>query len=526
MPIGIQDFEKLREAQCVYVDKTSFVWDLAKTVSPYFLSRPRRFGKSLFLSTLNAYFLGKKKLFKGLALEKLEKQGAKQEKRKAWQVYPVFYLDLNSKKYDAKNSLIKIIDQHLDKWEKTFAISPKVPDVDLRFINLLQTAHEKTGLKAVILVDEYDKPLLETLDNLELLEDYRKTLKSFFGVIKSEDAHIRFAFLTGVTKFSQVSIFSDLNNLHDISMEESFSSICGISENELKDNFDVEISNLAEKNKLSKEQCLAKLKQTYDGYHFSINSEGVYNPFSLLNTFASGEFKYYWFKTGTPTFLIKGIEQNHFDIRTLVEGVTATEESFSEYRYDYATIEPLLYQAGYLTIKDYDSRFHTYTLKFPNEEVKYGFLSNLLPIKTNVVAPQGSFYIEKFVRDIESSNIDDFMTRMQSILSSVPYSVNGEKTLVSEQTFHTGIFLVFQLMGQFTQCEVHSAKGRADCVVWTKDAIYVFEFKLNGTKEEALKQIDDKSYAIPYKCDNRKIVKIGVGFEKDTPVIKDWLVSE
>ena len=525
LPIGIQNFEKLRTSNCVYVDKTMFLWNLVKTSSPYFLSRPRRFGKSLFLSTLESYFLGKKDLFKGLAIEKLEEDDAKRENRASWQVYPVFHIDFNAKKYTDVNSIQEVLNQYLEKWEAVYGDKKKNRSPEERFAYLIEEAHRQTGMQAVILVDEYDKPLLETLDAPELLESNRKTLKAFFGVIKSYDAHIRFSFLTGVTKFAQVSIFSDLNNLLDISMQDSFNAICGISETELVKNFKEEIKGLAKKNELTEKECLAKLQQTYDGYHFYPFAEGMYNPFSLLNAFASGDFRYYWFQTGTPTFLIKGIEKNNFDIRQMVDGVTAPEDAFSEYRYDTGSVEPLLYQSGYLTIKDYDKRFRSYTLKFPNDEVKYGFLYNLLPVATNVESGKTGTYVENFVKDVEKGNVDSFMQRLQSILSSVPYSVYGNPREVTEQTFQTGVFLVFQLMGQFTQAEVHTAKGRADCVVWIKDAIFVFEFKLNGTAEEAVAQIDDKQYAVPYKSDRRKVVKIGVGFEKGKALIKDWIVK-
>lgn len=525
MPIGIQTFEKIRTANYAYVDKTTFVYKLANEEKPYFLSRPRRFGKSLFLSTLEAYFTGKKELFTGLALENLEEAGAKEENRDSWQVYPIFRFDFNAKRYDQVDGLTNTLDFKLCELEAVYGKDENAKDSSERLQSLLKKAHAQTGKKVVILVDEYDKPLLESLEYPEIFEDNRKTMKAFFSNLKSEDEHIRFAFLTGVTKFAQVSVFSDLNNLNDISMDEEFSAICGISEKELLANFDKEIKELAHANELTQDECIAKLKKTYDGYHFSENSEGVYNPFSLINTFEKKMFRYYWFQTGTPTFLIKGLEHNRFDVRQLTDGFSAPSSFFSEYRYENKNIIPLLYQAGYLTIKEYDSRFSSYILMYPNEEVKYGFLNNLLPINTSINKGEEAFFIQNFVRDIESCKVDDFMTRLQAILSSVPYNTYGEKSVVTEQTFQIGIYLVFQLMGQFTQCEVHSSKGRADCVVWTKDAIYVFEFKLNGTKEEALQQIDDKSYAVPYQADGRKIVKIGVGFEKEAPIIKDWVVA-
>lgn len=530
LPIGIQDFEKLRNFDNVYVDKTRLIWDMVKTGTPYFLSRPRRFGKSLLLSTIKAYFLGKKELFKDLAIEKIEEEHAALKNRKPWQVYPIIQFDLNSAKYSEPNALSVILDSKLCEYENLYGITEKAKSLSQRFERLLKTIHEKTGFQSVILVDEYDKPLLEVLDDEAVFEDNRQTLKSFFGVLKSEDAHIRFSFLTGVTKFSQVSVFSDLNNLKDISMDKRFSTLCGISESELTDIFTPEIERLAESKNLTKDECIGKLKSMYDGYHFSQNSEGVYNPFSLLNAFDSQTFESFWFKTGTPSFLVKAMQKADFDVKEMEDGVSVLNEEFSEYRFNYQSIIPLLYQSGYLTIKDYDSSFGTYTLMFPNHEVKYSFLNFLMPLSLNFEkGVTGAFYVKKFIEDLNSCSVDDFMTRIKSLLSAVPYNVYGEKQTVTEQTFQTGVFLIFQLMGQFVQVEIQSAKGRADCVVKTKNAVYIFEFKLKGTAQEALEQIESKDYAIPYsaeKADGKKLIKIGVGFEKEIPVIKEWIVKE
>ena len=518
MPIGIQSFEKLRTENFFYVDKTKYVWDLVQGGNPYFLSRPRRFGKSLFLSTIEAYFLGEKELFKGLALEKQEEENTPHP----WTTYPVLHFDFNAEKYAETGSLNIVLDRHLCLFESQFGIQTKAATPSGRFIQIIRTAHERTGKQVVVLVDEYDKPLLEVMDNRELYEDYRATLKAFYGVLKSEDEHLKFVFLTGVTKFNQVSIFSDLNQLRDISMEQAFSGICGISDTELQNQFQPELTRLAGTLGISLSECSEKLKKTYDGYHFHQNGEDMYNPFSLLNTFAANEFNYYWFRTGTPTFLVRVIEQTNFDLRSMVTGIEAGRNTFSEYRFDMHSPVPLLYQSGYLTIKDYNARFGIYMLKFPNEEVKYGFMNFLLQQETAVQQSEGSFYIGKFVDDIESGNVDDFMNRLKSILSSIPYPVWGEAKKVTEQTFQIGCFLIFELMGQFTQTEVQSSKGRADAVVWTKECIYVFEFKLDGTAEDALKQINDKGYAVPYESDGRKVVKIGVGFDKEACTIDRW----
>ena len=485
LPIGIQSFEDIIRGRFLYVDKTKFVYDLVSQTKQYFLARPRRFGKSLFLSTLQAYFLGKKDLFSGLALEQKELELAQEEGREPWLSYPVLYLDLNSKKYETETDLDTILCAHLN--------SP-----ELRFSYLMEQIHAKSGRQVVFLVDEYDKPLIQTLKKPELNEEYRATLKAFFGCLKSCDAHVKFAFLTGVTKFSQVSVFSDLNHLNDISMTPRFDAICGMTEEELQRTFPREIENLAEKNRQSVEESLAQLKRLYDGYHFSYECEGMYNPFSVLNTLFKETYSNYWFQTGTPTFLLEELKRNDYDLREIASGVTAMEDDFMQFRVGSDNPIPLLYQSGYLTIKGYDGRFGEYTLDFPNEEVKYGFLNFILPGYTATPAGKQVLFIGKFVKDIEAGRVDDFMERMQAVLEGLPY---GSTDKLVERDVQVACYLVFTLMGQFTRTEVHSAKGRADAVVWTKDVIYVFEFKADGsTAEDALKQIDDKGYSIPYQC--------------------------
>ena len=401
MPIGIQSFEKLRNEGYVYVDKTQYVWSLVQNGNPIFLSRPRRFGKSLFLSTLEAYFLGKKELFSGLALETLEEQNTKEP----WTVYPVLHLDLNSKKYDDPSSLNKMLSAQLDEWEKKYNLPHSDKDPELRFTAVIRAAHVATGRQVAVLVDEYDKPLIEVLDNEALYEDYRKTLKAFYGVLKSEDAHLKFVFLTGVTKFSQVSVFSDLNQLRDISMEEKYAAVCGISEDELASSFKPEIAALAQKTGGTEAEVAEKLRRTYDGYHFCEDTPGMYNPFSLLNTFEKLKFNYYWFQTGTPTFLVKLMAKTDFDLASMATGIEASDTVFTEYRFDMNTPVPLLYQSGYLTIKDYNKEFGIYTLAFPNEEVRYGFMNFLLPHETGIPAPETAFYIGKFVTDLREGDV-------------------------------------------------------------------------------------------------------------------------
>ena len=509
-PIGIQNFESLRKDRYFYIDKTKLVYELANTGRYYFLSRPRRLGKSLLISTLEAYFQGKKELFQGLAIEQLEKD---------WTKYPVLHLDLNARKYDKEESLLQELNKHLEKWEQEYdsPYADRAPEE--RFYWVIQKAFEKTGQRVVIWVDEYDKPLLQALGDDALLDDYRKTLKAFYGVLKSSDRYLRFVFLTGVTKFAQVSVFSDLNQLNDISMKPQYATICGITRQELEDTFIPELNRLAETNELTYEETLNKMTALYDGYHFCEFAEGVFNPFSVLNVFDGYKFSNYWFQTGTPTFLVELLKKSEYDLRTLIDGVEANASSFMEYRVDANNPIPLIYQSGYLTIKGYDKRFGNYLLKFPNDEVRYGFMDFLVPYYTSVVDDERGFYLGKFVRELESGDVDAFLTRLQAFFADFPYELN-EKT---ERHYQVVFYLVFKLMGQFTGAEVRSARGRADAVVKTPKYIYVFEFKLNGTAEQALQQIDEKGYLIPYQVDGRELVKVGVEFSAEKRNIDRWL---
>lgn len=513
LPIGIQNFEDIRNQGFLYVDKTALIYKMVTTGKPYFLSRPRRFGKSLLLSTFEAYFQGKKELFKDLAIEKLETD---------WLEYPVLHLDLNAEKYTSSEALTFILERHVNTWEDTWGKDTRENTLSDRFIGIIMRAYEKTGRQVVVLIDEYDKPLLQTFGNEELQSDYQKTLKAFYGVLKSADRYLKFVFLTGVTKFAHVSVFSDLNQLTDISMLPQYATLCGITHKEVEQDFEPEIRALAEQyGNISDEEVLDKLARLYDGYHFSERSEGVFNPFSLLNTLNFSRFGSYWFQTGTPTFLVELLKQSEFDLRTLIDGVEMKESSFSEYRVDDNNPIPLLYQSGYLTIKDYDERFRLYTLQFPNEEVKYGFLDFITPFYTSVGDEDNGFYIGKFVRELESGDVDAFLTRLRAFFADFPYELNDK----TERHYQVVFYLVFKLMGQFCDAEVKSARGRADAVVKTKDCIYVFEFKLNGSAEAALQQIDQKGYLIPYTADGRQLVKVGVSFDAEERNIGEWNVG-
>ena len=530
IPIGIQSFEDLRRKNFLYVDKTLYAFKLANLGKVYFLSRPRRFGKSLFLSTLKAYFLGQKELFKGLYIEKAEEKRAEIEKNEAWGEYPVFYLDFNVGRYDLDGALAESLDYFLKKEEKIYRLKNEGDSFRKRFQSLIETAYNKTGKQAVILVDEYDKPLLQTMGVNEVLnEEYRNTLKAFYSVIKTCDQYIRFAFLTGVTKFSKVSISSDLNNLQDISMLNDYAEICGLTQAEIEKTFKPEIERLAKNTKNSYDKMLEELKKRYDGYKFSVLGESVYNPFSILNTFNSGELKNYWFSTGTPTFLVNYLRDAHYNIPDLDGKVELDESMLNEYRADTKNPIPILFQSGYLTIKEYIEDVNMYRLGFPNDEVRYGFLKNLFPSYSSLRPDETGVSIWKFVEDIRAGNVDEFMERMQAIIAGVPYdNLPKDKLKLREQNYQTAVYLIFKLMGQFVQTEIHCLKGRADCIVHTKDSIYIFEFKLMsaGTAEDAIDQIKENGYAAQFKTSSKKIILIGSSFNEEERTIGEWKTEE
>lgn len=516
LPIGIQDFESIRKDGYLYVDKTEYIYELVHGGKPFFLSRPRRFGKSLFLSTLKAYFEGKKELFEGLRIRELES-----ETEDAWQKYPVFYIDFNKNNFKADNALEEVLDAHLREWESIYGDEENDKALPVRFQYLIKKAAETTGKNAVVLVDEYDKPLLEGADK-DMVEHNKAVFKGFFSTLKSYDGYLKFVFITGVTKFSKVSIFSDLNQLNDISLDYRYSGICGITEAELKAGFDPEIEAIAEYNQITKEECFAELKKMYDGYHFHQNSEGVYNPFSLLSAFDKREFGMYWFSTGTPTFLIDKLKESGFDAKEFTTDEYYEEESsLTDYRIDNENPVPLFYQTGYLTIKGYDAEFRSYALGYPNEEVRYGFLKSLAPYYLCAEKTSRPMDVRNFVMDIRKGATDSLRDRFTALFARLPYP-NDEK--IVEQNFQNVVYIVFMLLGQYTQTEVHSAKGRADCIVETDDYVYVFEFKRDSSADEAIKQIEDMGYALAYVADKRKLIKIGVNFNSKERNLDGWKV--
>ena len=509
-PIGIQNFESLRKDGYLYVDKTALIYQLAKRGRYYFLNRPRRFGKSLLISTLEAYFQGKRELFQGLAMEELEKE---------WLQHPILHLDLNIEKYDSIESLGNILNNALTRWEKIYGDEPSEASFSLRFSGIIRRAHELTGQRVVILVDEYDKPMLQAINNEELQREFRNTLKPFYGALKTMDGDIKFALLTGVTKFGKVSVFSDLNNLNDISMDKQYVSLCGMTEEEIHRYFEDDLRRLATAQDMTYEETCTRLKEAYDGYHFRQNSEGIYNPFSVLNTFAKQEFGSYWFETGTPTYLVELLKQNHYNLEQMSHEETNSEVLNSIYA-DESPI-PVIYQSGYLTIKDYDPRFENYILGFPNREVEEGFIKFLMPFYTNVNKVESPFEIQQFTREIESGQPDAFLRRLQSFFADTPYELIRDL----EVHYQNVLFIVFRLVGFYVKAEYHTSEGRVDLVLQTDRYIYVMEFKLEGSAEEALQQIEAKHYARPFEADSRQLFKIGINFDNNTRNIERWIVE-
>ena len=511
-PIGIQQFEKLREEDWVYVDKTEHIFNLVQGGTCYFLSRPRRFGKSMLLSTLEAYFQGKKHLFKGLAIEQMETE---------WAQHAVLHIDLNAKPFQKVEDLYDLLNDQLTIYEKMYdsVAVDKSPEGRLR--QLIRAAKQKTGRNVVVLVDEYDKPILQAIGNEELQTDFRNALKAFYGVLKSADGDLRFAMLTGVTKFSKVSVFSDLNNLNDISMDDRYNEICGISQQELHDVFDEEIGKLAVANEQSKEEAYETLRQRYDGYHFCPNASGMYNPFSVLLALQKREYGSFWFSTGTPTYLVQLMKEADLNPYAL-SGYEASASELDSIQISVDNPIAVLYQSGYLTIKGYDSRFKVYTLDYPNDEVKEGFVNFLVPYYTYSKSVNHATIIGQFVKSLERGDTEHFMELLQSFMAGIPY----ELVRNLEVHFQNMIYIIIKLMGLYVQAEYHTSCGRIDLLIATEKYIYVIELKLDGSAEEALAQINERDYALPFTADGRKVIKIGANITSATRNIERWVVGE
>ena len=512
LPIGIQNFESLVRDGYLYVDKTERIYSLISSGRYYFLSRPRRFGKSLLISTLRAIFEGKKELFEGLAIS--DKQDF------TWEKHPVLHLDLNTNHYDASQVLEQKLGEALNQWELQYDCSRMDLPLGMRFENVIRCACEQTGHRVVILVDEYDKPLLQAIGNPELQEAFRSILKGFYGALKSMDGCIRFAMLTGVTKFGKVSVFSDLNNLRDISMSRQYYDICGITQEELESEFDTEINALATALGLTWKECLEMMRRRYDGYHFEESAPGMFNPFSVLNTFAELKFGSYWFETGTPTYLVQLLQKYDYNLEEMSR-VECDSDTLNSIDSESSNPIPVIYQSGYLTIRDYDPQFRTYTLGFPNEEVEEGFTKFLMPFYTCPKDRLQPFNIANFVRDVESGETERFLTRLRSLFSDTPYELIQNL----ENHYRNVVWLLFKLMGFYTQAEYRTSQGRIDLVVCTPKYCYVMEFKLDGTAEEALAQIQDRNYALPFAIGNQRIVRIGINFDSATRNIDKTLIA-
>ena len=523
-PIGMQSFDQIREEGFVYVDKTALVYDLVTTGKIYFLSRPRRFGKSLLLSTLENYFLGRKDLFRGLAIDSLEKE---------WAEYPVFHLDFNAINFTKPGTLEMTLDKFLEAGEKRYNINPDMPEPGLRFNDILVAAHEKTGRRAVVLIDEYDKPLLDVMNSdipspvvageVKTLEDYnRNILKGFYSVFKLADKHLKFVMLTGVTKFSQVSVFSGFNQPDDISYDGRYDALCGITKEELLSVFKDSIKELGRVNGMTEEETIARLKYKYDGYHFSENMLDVFNPFSLLNCFQKGKFKDYWFSTGTPTYLVRLLSDNHENINELA-GRDYPPAEFVDYKATKQRPLPMLYQSGYLTIKGYDPLLDVYRLDFPNEEVRSGMAS---AIASDYFSP-GNYsdsWIVDVTRTLMAGDLEKFKLQITAFLSNISYRFQRkDDAMECERHFQYTFYLIMLLLGKYnTYIEKETSQGRIDCILECPDYVYIFEFKLNSTAAVALRQIEEKGYASPYAADARKIYKVGISFSSETGTVNDF----
>lgn len=518
-PIGIQSFDRIIEDGFVYVDKTDMVYSLVKEGSIYFLSRPRRFGKSLLVSTLKNYFLGRKEFFRGLKIDALEKD---------WKVYPVFHIDFNGSNFMKPGILENRINSYISDWEKEYSLDSGDIEADLgnRFLKVLKAAYERSGLRAVVLVDEYDKPILDVLDydkNLE--EEHRNILKGFYSTFKGADEYLQFVFLTGVTKFSQVSVFSGFNQPKDISMHAKYETLCGISQEELENYFREPIEQMADEYSCSYDEMMNMLKSQYDGYHFSDRMTDVYNPFSLLNAFDAGRIYDYWFKSGTPTYLIRLLSHSDENMNEIT-GKYYSPEEFIDYKANVEQPLPMIYQSGYLTIKNFDLEEMTFLLDFPNNEVKRGFLTMVASSYFGDKMETAS-WIRKAVSQLKKGEINDFRTGITAFLASIPYTMRRkENEREKERYFHYTFYLIMRLMSVYTvYTEKVQSHGRVDCIVETPDYIYIFEFKLDGTADEAMRQIEEKGYAREYESDSRRVYKIGAVFSSETGTIEEWMVE-
>ncbi len=508
-PIGIQTFSKIREGNYLYIDKTAYVYRMTHSASSYmFLSRPRRFGKSLLTSTLHSYFSGRKDLFHGLAMEKLEKE---------WTEYPVLHFDMSTAKHADSEQLLQELNLKLYGYEQIYGRLEEEVNPNQRLMGLIKRAYEQTGKKVVVLIDEYDAPLLDVVHEWENLDVLRNIMRNFYSPLKACDPYLRYVFLTGITKFSQLSIFSELNNIKNISMDEPYAAICGISEDEIRLQMKDDLEGLAKKLGITPEEALMKLKENYDGYHFTSPSPDIYNPFSLLNAFADGKFGSYWFGSGTPTYLINmlkkfGVEPSEIgNNRVSVEDFDAPTERMT-------SIIPLLYQSGYITIKNYDEELDLYTLNIPNKEVRIGLMKSLLPHYVGSKAPETTTMVAYLSRDIRNGDMDTALRRLQTFLSTIPQCDNTKYEGHYQQVF----YIIFSLLGYYVDVEVRTPRGRVDIVLRTKTTLYVMELKLDKSAGEAMEQIDLKNYPERFALCGLPVVKVAVSFDSERCTIGGW----
>ena len=513
-PIGMQTFSEIREEDFLYVDKTEYIYRMTHTSGKYFfLSRPRRFGKSLLVSTMQSYFEGKKELFKGLAIEKLEKD---------WTEYPVLHFSLAGGKHMEKDQLVRYLLYILKVNEEKFGIVNDSPDPNVRMLNLIKTVYEQTGQKVVVLIDEYDAPLLDVVHEDTSLDILREVMRNFYSPLKDSDRMLRFVFLTGITKFSQLSIFSELNNITNVSMHQEYAGICGITKEELLDKFDEDIDVLAGRLGLTHEQALSKLKENYDGYHFTWPSSDIFNPYSLLNCLAEGQMNSYWFGSGTPTYLLNMMRKYDFTPIDLGEQMDASKDDFDAATETMTTIMPLLYQSGYITIKNYDPETELYTLALPNKEVRIGLYRSMLPYYLAAKSAMCNTTVAKMSSLINKGNMDGALQLLKTFWETVSYCDNTDYEGHYQQT----MYIIFALLTNFRiLVEQHTFRGRTDITMETKDTIYVIELKFNKSAQEALDQINNKHYADGFALRGKTMEKIGMNFmiDEDKTIVLDWL---
>ena len=517
---GIADFENVRQDGRIYVDKTDLIYRLTKESRFVFLSRPRRFGKSLLCSTLKYYFQGRKDLFEGLAIDRLEQE---------WKQYPVLHFDISACKNKMDMAgITDALDFQLRRYEEVYGRVVEERTPGTRFAGLIQRAHRQTGLKTVVILDEYDAPLLDYLHKPEQLTEVRRIMQEFYQVVKICDADEQFVFITGITKFSQLSIFSTLNNLTNISMDTEYTALCGITKDEMLTIFDPDIQMLADRYHCPKEEMIAMLKQQYDGYHFGEDSQDIFNPFSLVNAFKSKRLDYYWFGSGTPTFLFESMKRFNTNILEL-EKLQVPSSQFDVPTEAMTSALPLLYQAGYLTIKGYDFDTTRYTLDFPNAEVKVGFMENFMARMMNLGSTDSRGFAGDFYACLIHHDIEGALKAMQAFFASIPYLDFGEKELDDitkyEAYYEVLTYVVFSIFNYRTFTQVKVARGRTDVVVFMRDAVYVMELKMRGSAQEALDQINSKDYAIPYQAEGKPVVKIGIAFSQETKTVSNWIIA-